>query len=431
MKRLITITTLALLLLSNNLFAQSYTPSEANLKAREEFRDNAFGIFIHWGLYSMLGSAEWVMNNRQISKYDYQMLAEGFYPSKFNAKEWVSAFKDAGARYICITSRHHDGFSMFKSEHTKYNIVDASPYGRDVLKELADECHKQGLKIHFYYSHADWYRDDYPLGSTGHSSGRKSEPNWNNYYQFMNNQLTELLTNYGPVGAIWFDGFWDQDGSFDWRAEEQYSMIHSLQDACLIANNHHGAIIPGEDIQVFERDLPGENTAGYSPNQKVGRLPLESCMTMNDNWGYDINDHNYKSLKEIIQTLVKASGFNGNLLLNIGPQPNGEIPADALGRLKEIGEWNRKYGETVFGTRATIMPAQNWGVATQKGNKTYIHILNHSESSLLVPITDIKVRKVSLFEDGTKINFKKTKEGLVLNFPEIPSGIDYIVVIES
>ena len=250
-------------------FPQSYVPAPENLQARKEFQDNKFGIFLHWGIYSMTARGEWYMNDRNVHRDEYAKLASGFYPSKFDAAEWVSAIKASGAKYITITSRHHDSFSMFDTRESDYDIVDATPFKRDVIKELALECRKQGIKLHFYYSHLDWKREDYPLGRTGRGTGRpEGKENWNTYYQFMNNQLTELLTNYGPIGAIWFDGVWDQPENFDWQLEEQYALIHRLQPACLVGNNHHRTPYEGEDFQMFERDLPGENKAGYSDGQE-------------------------------------------------------------------------------------------------------------------------------------------------------------------
>ena len=227
-----------------------YVPTPENLKARQEFADNKFGIFIHWGIYSMFAQGEWYLQNYPIDKNEYAKAADAFYPHRFNAKEWVAAIKDAGAKYICFTTRHHDSFSMWDTEQSEYNIVDATPFGRDVLKELADECHKQGIKLHLYYSHIDWARDEYPMGRTGKEViGRVREnENWPAYYDFMNKQLTELLTNYGEIGAIWFDGKWDRDEDptpFDWQLDEQYALIHKLQPSCLIGNNHHDTTNPG------------------------------------------------------------------------------------------------------------------------------------------------------------------------------------------
>ena len=266
-----------------------YVPTTENVEARNEFSNDKFGIFLHWGIYSMFAQGEWFMQNESIDCHEYAKAASGFYPSRFNAKEWVAAFKNAGAKYICFTTRHHDGFSMFDTKYSDYDIMDATPFKRDIVKELADECHKQGIKLHLYYSHLDWTREDYyPLGNTGKKTGRTKHGEWKTYYQFMNNQLTELLTNYGKIGAIWFDGLWDQPADFDWKLEEQYALIHKLQPACLIGNNHHKTPFAGEDFQMFERDLPGENKVGFSKGTAVSELPLETCETMNGMWGYRI-----------------------------------------------------------------------------------------------------------------------------------------------
>ena len=408
-----------------------YQPSESNLQARARFQDNKFGIFIHWGLYSMLGDGEWVMHNKNINYEEYTHLAAGFYPSKFNAEEWVKAIKDAGARYITITSRHHDGFSMFKTDASSYNIVDATPYKQDVLQQLSAACQRHGITLNFYYSHLDWQRLDYPVGRTGQGVGRPTgQQDYNSYFNFMNKQLTELLTNYGEIGAIWFDGWWDHEEDktpFDWRLDEQYALIHKLQPACLIGNNHHNAVMPGEDIQMFERDLPGENKAGLSANSKRGNLPLETCATMNRRWGYDITDHAYRSAKDLIRQLVGAAGRNANLLLNIGPRPDGQLPGEALERLQQIGEWMRANGETIYGTRGGCIAPHDWGVSTQKGNKLYVHIFELADKSLFVPLEGKKVVKARMFSSQKAIGTVNVDGGIVLELPAPPTGIDTIV----
>ena len=429
------ILTLLSALLSLSCLAQEqvhYVPTTENLKARQEFADSKLGIFIHWGIYSMFAQGEWYMTNANIDNKEYAKAASAFYPIGFDAKEWVSAIKAAGAKYICFTSRHHDGFSMWDTEQSAYNIVDATPFGRDVIKELADECHRQGIKLHFYYSHIDWTRDDYPAGRTGRGTGKDpNKEDWPAYYAFMNRQLTELLTNYGEVGAIWFDGWWDHDIDsipFDWQLKEQYELIHRLQPSCLVGNNHHQSPIEGEDIQIFERDLPGENKAGLS-GQAVSRLPLETCQTMNGMWGYKIIDQNYKSTETLIQYIVSASGKGANLLLNIGPQPNGKIPSAALDRLKEIGEWTSRYGETIYGTTAGDIPVQEWGATTRKGNRLFVHIFDHQEKSLTLPLQS-KVKKAFVYDTKQTLKTKQTKEGVTIFFNEVPSGVDYIVELE-
>lgn len=422
----------ALLLMTGSLaFAQSpeksYNPTPENLKSRQEFQDNKLGIFLHWGIYSMPAQGEWYMTNRNINWKEYAKLASGFYPSRFDAAQWVSAIKASGAKYICITSRHHDGFSMFHTRCSDFNIVDATPFKRDVLKELADECQKQGIKLHFYYSHLDWRREDYPQGgNTGRGTGRpEGHGDWKSYYQFMNNQLTELLTNYGPVGAIWFDGVWDQPENFDWQLAEQYQLIHRLQPGCLVGNNHHRSPYAGEDIQIFERDLPGENKAGLS-GQNVSVLPLETCETMNGMWGYRIEDQNYKSPEALIHYLVRAAGKNANLLMNIGPQPNGELPETAVERLKEVGQWMNTYGETIYGTRGGDVAPHTWGVSTRKGDRLFIHILDLKDNGLYLPLT-AKVKKAVQFTDKAPISFKQDNEGVWLKLPKVPDDVDYVI----
>jgi alpha-L-fucosidase len=416
---------------SYGVHAQEYVPSEANLKAREEFRDNSFGIFIHWGIYSMTAQGEWYMQNKNIHYKEYEKLASGFYPSKFDAKQWVSSIKAAGAKYICITSRHHDGFSMFHTKQSDFNIVDATPFKRDIIKELADECHKQGIKLHFYYSHLDWRRHDYPLGNTGHRTRPdKKGDDWPSYYKFMNNQLTELLTNYGPIGAIWFDGFWDHDKNFDWQYEEQYALIHKLQPSCLVGNNHHRDPYPGEDLQIFEKDLPGENSSGFSQGAGVSRLPLETCETMNGMWGYKIEDQNYKSAKEIIHLLVRAAGKNANLLMNIGPQPNGELPQTALDRLKEVGAWLNENGETIYGTRVDKVINKPWGTTTTKAGKTYVHVLKQTDPVIYIENLG-KIKSAKVFKTGEKIKFTQDGDNLILHIGQIPDTIDHIIELSK
>lgn len=415
---------------ATNAGAQEYIPTPENLKARQEFEENRFGIFIHWGIYSMFAQGEWYLQNFPIDKNEYAKAADAFYPHRFNAKEWVSAIKASGAKYICFTTRHHDSFSMWNTEQSDYNIVDATPFKRDVLKELADECNAQGIKLHLYYSHIDWARDEYPQGRTGKQViGRDvSKADWPAYYDFMNKQLTELLTNYGEIGAIWFDGMWDRDEDtvpFDWQLDEQYALIHRLQPACLIGNNHHSTPNPGEDIQIFERDLPGENSAGLS-GQAVSRLPLETCQTMNGMWGYKLIDQNYKSTDTLIQYLVSTAGKGANLLMNVGPQPNGEIPAAAIERLKGMGEWLGKNGETVYGTTAGDIPAQDWGVTTRKGNRLFVHIFDSNITELSLPLT-CRVKKAFTYSDKQPVKFKKSKEGVTLKIGTIPEGADYII----
>ncbi len=406
-----------------------YTPTEGNLEARKAFQDMKFGMFIHWGIYSILGDGEWVMLNQRIPYDKYSRLATFFNPLDFDAKEWVQIAKSAGMKYITITSRHHDSFSMFDTEASDYNIVDATPYGKDPLKALAEECKKEGIKLNFYYSLLDWARDDYGFGKKI-VDGKPVDADWDSYIAFMKKQLTELLTNYGEIGCIWFDGHWERK-TVDWRYNEIYKLIHELSPATLIANNHHLQPIPGEDIQTFERDLPGENMGGYSAGVKVSELPLESCATMAKFWGFGLNDKSFKSTKQIIHFLVKAAGKNGNLLLNVGPMPNGEIQPEFVETLGEIGEWTSRFGESIYGTRGQVTGSQEWGTITSKGKTLYVHVLNPpTENYIFIKALDQKVTSAQTF-DGKKIRFKQISEGVFLYPDEIdPDAVDTIFKLQ-
>ncbi|MDR1501479.1 MAG: alpha-L-fucosidase, partial [Prevotella sp.] len=271
------------------------------------FEDARFGMFVHFGPYSVLGAGEWVMNTRPVKGKDYMRLQTLFNPQAFDAKEWVRIAKNAGMKYITFTSRHHDGFSNWDTKQSDWNIMN-TPYGKDLVKQLSDECQKQDMKLVLYYSLLDWMRTDYQYetGRTGKAAGRTGKSDWQSYINFMKAQLTELLTNY-EIAGIWFDGHWDQTEDenrtdhtthVDWHYPEIYKLIHTLRPGCLVANNHHLPPFAGEDYQIFERDVPGENKSGYS-GQEVSRLPLETCETINGAWGFNITDDNFKSTKDL------------------------------------------------------------------------------------------------------------------------------------
>ena len=411
-------------------FGQNYQPTQEILQAREKFNDYRFGIFLHWGIYSMFAQGEWYMTNKQLDCEEYAKAANAFYPHQFNANTWVEAIKKSGARYICFTSRHHDGFSMWNTQVSDYNIMN-TPFGRDVIKELAEACHNQDMALHLYYSHIDWTRPDYPRGRTGQRTCKNLQPDWNNYYRFMNEQLTELLTNYGKIGAIWFDGWWDHDEDsipFDWQLDKQYALIHQLQPSCLVGNNHHQTPFEGEDIQIFERDVPGENKAGLS-GQSISRLPLETCQTMNGMWGYKVEDQNYKSTNELIRLLARTAGKGANLLLNIGPQPDGQLPETALNRLSEIGQWLKLHGESIYGTDAGNFKQGEEIVTTQKDNLVYVHILTDTIKEVKIPMKD-KVKNVYKLDDKSALQYKQKDDTLTFS-TNIPSGTaDQVIVIE-
>src|SRR5438552_3424022 len=373
-------------------------------------------MFIHWGVYSLLGQGEWVMQNRPIAVPDYEWLASTFNPVKFDARAWVMLAKRTGMKYITITSRHHDGFAMFATRATRYNVMDWTPWQRDPLRELADECHRQGIKLFFYYSQLDWHHPDYwPRGSTGRKTGRPESGDWNRYLDFLDAQLTELLTNYGPIGGIWFDGMWDKPDA-DWRLESTYALIHRLQAAALIIPNHQKAPLPGEDVQTFEQDLPGANTAGFN-TKEIGALPLETSLTMNESWGFNITDRKFKSTRELIGYLVRAAGRDANLLLNIGPRPDGTIQPEAADRLVALGDWLRKYGSSIYGTRGGPIPARPWGVTTQRRDSVFVHLLDWPDRTISIPSFGAPILRASMLASGEPVKVAETQTGITLTLP--------------
>ncbi len=422
-----------------------YVPTEENLENREWFRDAHFGMFIHWGVSSVLGKEiGWALSGQDIDKYRENINV--FNPQKFDAAAVVKLAKDAGMKYITFTTRHHDSFSMFNTKYTDWSIMN-TPYGKDVLKQLADECKKQGIRLFCYYSLTDFYRADYCQGNVKKATGIKSECNWDEYIQFMKNQLTEILTNYGPIYGIWFDGHWDQVENLPnkrtgkqtraWKYDEIYSLIHKLQPGCMIVNNHHLAVFPGEDYQTFERDLPGENTGGgYSTDAVISKdLPLESSDIIGNSWGYVTNDTVDRSTKELIHLLIQSAGLGANFLLNIGPTPEGEVRKAHQERLLGMGNWLKTYGETIYGTRTSFMKPANWGVAVEKGDKVFLHITNPKAVKNQIELKDFPygLKKASRFETGKniKINTDKKTRKVTLEIPELNAdAIDEVIVLE-
>lgn len=417
--------------LAQNLEAQqNYEPSEENLEARQWFEDAAFGMFIHWGVYSVLGDGEWVMNNQNISIDAYEKLPSFFNPRQYDPAAWVKLAREAGMKYITITSRHHDGFSMFDTAASDYNIVNSSPYGKDILKPLAEACQREGIKLFFYYSLLDWHSDDYyPRGRTGNGiPGRSKSGDWDAYISFMKKQLTELLTNYGEIAGIWFDGHWDQVGwdgkeygelKVNWHYEELYSLIHELQPRCLIGNNHHLAPLPGEDFQMFEKDLPGKNTTGWGTSEDhIGELPREVCETINGSWGFNLQDDKHKSDKELIRYLINAAGYGSNLLLNVGPMPNGKIQPEHAASLKNIGSWLQKHGNTIYGTRQGPVPPNDDMVSTQRADSVFLHVLNERKNKFLIPGFAGRIKSMTFETSGNKVDYLVNEFGLLFRVPE-------------
>ncbi len=304
-----------------------------------------FGMFVHWGLYALLGQGEWALHTRRIPPAEYAALAQRFNPQRFDANAWAALAADAGQKYLVITSRHHDGFSMYDTALSEYKVT-RTPFGRDPLAELAAACARRGdLRLGFYVSLLDWRHPSY--------QARPSSPQaWEDYLAFLHGQVRELCTQYGPLACLWFDGDWphqphDADTGFsesglafhpggDFRYPALYNLIHRLQPDAVVLNNRHDRPLPGEDVQGFEQDLPGENSAGFNTTRRYD-LPVEVCLTINDSWGYNAADQHYKSVKRLAQIYRTVRGLGGNLLLNVGPDAQGEILPAQANILRQLG----------------------------------------------------------------------------------------------
>ncbi len=318
---------------------------------------------------------------------------------EFNADAWVAQAQEAGMKYLVFTSKHHDGFSMFDSQLTEYKITN-SPFKRDVVKELADACHKAGLRVGFYYSPPDWHHPDY-----------RTE-NHAEYIEYMHGQLREICTNYGQIDIIWFDGLGGT--AQDWDSERLFKMIRELQPHVII-NNRAG--------------LPGDHD---TPEQTIGRFqkdrPWESCITICRQWAWKPDDK-MKSLEECLDTLVRCAGGDGNLLFNVGPMPTGAIEARQVERLKGMGAWLRQYGESIYGTRGGPYMPGPWGASTCKGNRVYVHVLDWPEEGLVLPLLPKKIVVSSLLTGGA-VTVSQTEDGIRMEVAEADrQPIDTIVAL--
>ena len=357
-----------------------YKPEEWNLKARKAFADQRFGVFIHWGLYASYAQGEWYLQQGKLDEKAYSRMMHGFCPSKFDAKEWVRVIKGAGAKYLTITSRHHDGFSLWPTKvDDGYNIA-LTPFKRDILGELAKACDEEALQLYFYYSLMDWHRKDYPAGPVAKVVLGEQKGDYASYKAFMLAQITELVDRYRP-GNIWFDGEWEhakcKDGKWtrtlDWEFDSIYDLIHSKKT--LVANNNHQPIRPKEDIQLFERDLPGEGTS-FSKNQPMTLdRPVEQCDVIQENvWGYKIGEKKFRTAEDVCAMVCRAAAKDSNLLMNIGPDASGQLPAKAVEVMAEVGKWMEKNGDAIYGTRGAgiVKNADGSEVAkTTKDGKTF------------------------------------------------------------
>jgi alpha-L-fucosidase len=404
-----------------------------------------FGMFIHWGLYSIpagewKGStehAEWIRTTAQIPLAEYDKFVDQFNPVKFDATEWVRMAKNAGMKYITITSKHHDGFCLFDSKYTDFDVM-STPFKRDIMKELAEACHKEGIKICWYHSIMDWHHPDYLPRREWEKDRPAAGADFDRYFQHLKNQLKELLTNYGEIGVLWFDGEWESTWNTKYGTE-LYNYVRSLQPNIII-NNRVGAGRSG--MEGFTK--AGEFAGDFgTPEQEIPATGLpgvswETCMTMNNNWGYNKHDDHWKSAEDLIRKLADIASKGGNFLLNIGPTSEGLFPQPAIDRLKQLGDWMNVNGDAIYGTKASPFKDLDWGRCTQKnidgGVRLYLHVFNWPASrKLILPgiLNQPKIAYLLADREQQHLLVRRLEDAIVIDVPEkAPDPINSVVVLD-
>ncbi|MFH1739415.1 MAG: alpha-L-fucosidase [bacterium] len=396
------------------------------------WREARFGMVIHWGLYAVPagvwngkrvdGPGEWIMFRGRIPVVEYERLADQFNPPQFNPREWVSIAKNAGMKYILITAKHHDGFCLFDSKLTDFDVMN-TPFHRDVLKELSDECHREGIQFGLYYSIMDWHHPDYlPRGKDSPrpwDTRPTEEADYNRYIEYVKDQLRELLTNYGDIAVLWFDGGWEHSAEEN-RATEIIHLARSIQPNIII-NDRLGIT---QDFNTPEQ---------YVPAKAIQENDWETCMTMNDTWGHKSYDQNWKSAENLIHSLVGCAAEGGNFLLNVGPTDGGIIPKPSVERLEAIGRWLKDNGESIYASAPSPFRELPWGRCTRKPGQLFLHVFNWPEGNLSVPGLRNPVLKAYLLTDSNRspLALRRTEEEALVSLPEAaPDPIDTVIVLE-
>ncbi len=398
----------------------------------EWFRDDRFGMFIHWGLYAIPARGEWVMSKEKMTVDEYRKYFEEFNPTEYNPREWARLAKEAGMKYVVLTAKHHDGFCLFDSKLTEYKSTNTK-IGKDLVKEFVEAVREEGLKVGLYFSLIDWSHKDYPkYGDAFHPMKdnldyKNEEINFDRYLKFMHGQVEEIVTNYGKLDILWFDFSYGDMMGEKWKATELIKMVREKQPDVIIDNRLETS---GEGFGSMVEEEPSIYSGDFaSPEQIIppqgitnvlGKpVPWELCMTMNNNWGYSSTDFEYKPTYLIIRKLVECVSKNGNMILNVGPDANGRIPDESKKKLREIGAWMSKNKDSIYGCSALNVDKPEWGRYTKKGNKIYAHIFECPIGPLA--LTGLKGKDIKLMRrlaDGSEV--KRGESWVTAAYEDIP-----------
>jgi alpha-L-fucosidase len=384
------------------------------------FLQDRLGMFIHWGLYAIPARGEWVRSVERISNEAYQPFFDEFNPDQFDPKVWAKLARQAGMKYAVLTAKHHDGFCLFDSRLTDYKST-ATPCGRDLVQEYVEAFRAEGLKVGLYYSLLDWHHPDYPAYGDRHHPMRDNEAykdrtqDFSRYIEYLHGQVRELLTNYGRIDIIWFDFSYDRMSGETWKAAELVGMARALQPHILIDNRLGGS---GESYRNFGSRNPPIYAGDFAcPEQiippeglvdEAGQsVPWEACMTLNKNWGYASADKDFKPPEQVVRALVECVSKNGNMLLNVGPDASGEIPAECVQILTEVGGWMRRNSRSIYACGRSDYPKPEWGRYTQQGKRLYAHIYERGIGPLALRGLAGRIKKARLLADGSEIKLER------------------------
>ena len=402
---------------------------EERTRRTKWFLHDRFGMFIHWGIYSIPARGEWVRSREEIPVEAYEPFFKEFNPVDFDARAWAKMAKEAGMKYAVLTAKHHDGFCLFDSQLTDYKSTN-TPFGRDIVKEYVEAFREAGLKVGLYYSLLDWHHPDYPHYGHRYHPDRNNEAfkgaehHFENYLEYMHGQVRELLTNYGKIDIMWFDFSYPGMEGETWKATELVNMARSLQPDLIIDNRlegsgEHSGSIKTQHPSVFAGDFacPEQMIPPTGVVDDLGNsIPWEACITLNDMWGYESSDHHYKSSKMVIRNLVECVSKNGNLLVNVGPNAKGCFPKEAVKVLKEVGEWMHDNKDSIYGCGVSEFPKPEWGRFTQKGKLLYAHVYEECMGAICLPGFKGKIDSMRLLMDGSEI--RETGHWNVTEYPD-------------